>query len=98
MIEKERKKGKKKQNPSAMIFGIVVVVSSNGPYKKYMKKERKKNPSSDSRIVIHEPDIPRGATGSEDELGVAFGAFYCALVGGFSRIRTGVGHRSWCYR
>lgn len=57
-----------------------------------MKKEKKKGiPSSDSRIVIHEPNIPRGAAGSEDELGVAFGALCCALVGGSPRTRTGGG-------
>lgn len=49
---------------------------------KYMKEEKKNagTPGSDSWVVVHEPNIPWGAAGSEDELGVAFGALCCVLV------------------
>lgn len=46
-------------------------------------KEEKKNagtPGSDGWVIVHEPNIPWGAAGSEDELGVAFGALCCVLV------------------
>lgn len=66
-----------------MIFGVVVAVEVAISRIKYIKakKERKRTPGSDSRVVVHKPDIPRGAAGGKDKLGVAFGTFYCTLVG-----------------